>query len=883
MNLKQYQTDTLSVLRRFLEEARIVGPAAAYETITSEPEQTARLGHYKQDYTPLDDLPGVPYVCLRLPTGGGKTILGTHAIAVVRDAWIEKDCPLVLWLVPSNIIRKQTVEAFGKTHHPYRQALDEAFSGLVRVFDIGDFTQIRPQDIRDRCCVVVGTIQTLRVSDTEGRKVYAHNEEMEPHFSALRVTAPGLERMENGKVKFSFANLLHIHRPLMIVDEAHNAVTGLTREMQARVNPCAIVELTATPRDRQGRLLNNILHSVTAQELKAAGMIKLPILLSEHESWQTAVNGAVAARAWLAKKAERDPEYLRPIALFQAQPKNQEVTVEVLKKHLMESEQIPEENIAIATGDQRQLDGIDLFDRGCPIEHVITIEALKEGWDCSFAYVLCSVSHVRSAVSVEQLLGRVLRMPCARRRGVEELNKAYAFMSESEFGQTAKALVDKLVSMGFEEEEARDSVEQVQLNLDGQGDMFRGEEETQPVFSYTIAADGDVVSELHKVACDGVTIRDTEDGLVEVSVTGPVNDERVQTVCAMLPERDRRRFIREVEQYRVESRSRLSPAGRGEPFRVPRLMAETQYGMEFADSETFAESHDWSLLDHSPNMDEREFAIRETANQFEIDVEGRSVRFSAAGETQLAFDVHVEGWTPEALVLWLDPRVRGMDLLQSELLKWLRDLVDHLLKARGMHIDTLMRCKYLLVRVIRDKLEAIRSTERNKAYQRCLFEPGARVEVSFDRVVTFRDGMYQGLRPYRGHWKPGKHFLGGSYVPAFDGAEDGEECQCAQALDSLPGLKFWIRNVAGHDESFWLPTATGKFYPDFVAMLEDGRCVVVEYKGAHLADGADTNEKRTIGELWERKSGGRGLFVIVEQTRDGMDMRQQLMEKIGVA
>jgi len=235
MNLKQYQTDTLSVLRRFLEEARIVGPAAAYETITSEPEQTARLGHYKQDYTPLDDLPGVPYVCLRLPTGGGKTILGTHAIAVVRDAWIEKDCPLVLWLVPSNIIRKQTVEAFGKTHHPYRQALDEAFSGLVRVFDIGDFTQIRPQDIRDRCCVVVGTIQTLRVSDTEGRKVYAHNEEMEPHFSALRVTAPGLERMDNGKVKFSFANLLHIHRPLMIVDEAHNAVTGLTREMQARV------------------------------------------------------------------------------------------------------------------------------------------------------------------------------------------------------------------------------------------------------------------------------------------------------------------------------------------------------------------------------------------------------------------------------------------------------------------------------------------------------------------------------------------------------------------------------------------------------------------------------------------------------------------------
>lgn len=882
MNLKPYQSDTLSVLRRFLEEARIVGPVAAYETITSKPEQAARLGH-RQPYTPLDGLPGVPYVCLRLPTGGGKTILGTHAIAVARDAWIEKDCPLVLWLVPSNIIRRQTVEAFGKMRHPYRQALDEAFSNRVRVFDIGDFTQIRPQDIRDRCCVVVGTIQTLRVSDTEGRKVYAHNEEMEPHFSALPVTAPGLERMENDKVKFSFANLLHIHRPLMIVDEAHNAVTGLTREMQSRVNPCAIVELTATPRDRQGHRLNNILHSVTAQELKDAGMIKLPILLSEHESWQSAVSDAVAARAVLAKKAEPDPEYLRPIALFQAQPKNQEVTVAVLKKHLMETERIPEEKIAIATGDQRGLDGIDLFDPRCPIEHVITVEALKEGWDCSFAYVLCSVSHVRSAVSVEQLLGRVLRMPYARRRGIKELNRAYAFMSESEFGQTAKALVDKLVSMGFEEEEARDSVEQGQLNLDGQGDLFRVEEEPQPVFSYTIAAGGDVVSELHKVACDGVTVRETEDGLVEVSVTSPVNDERVQTVCAMLPERERLGFTRAVEHYRVESRSRLPPAGRGEPFNVPRLMAETQRGMDFADSETFVESHDWSLLDHSPKMDEREFAIRETANQFEIDVEGRRVRYSAAGETQLAFDVHVEGWTPEALVLWLDTQVRSMDLLQSELLKWLRDLVDHLIVARGVHIDALVRCKYLLKSVILDKLKDIRSTERNKAYQRCLFEPEARVEVSFDRVVTFRDDMYRGQRLYRGRWKPGKHFLGSGHVPAFDGAEDGEECQCAQALDGLPGLKFWIRNVARHDESFWLPTATDRFYPDFVALLEDGRCVVVEYKGAHLAGGPDTNEKRTIGELWERKSDGRGLFVIVEQTRDGMDMRQQLMAKIGVA
>ena len=336
MKLKQYQTDTLSLLRRFLEEARIAGPKNAYEAITKEPEQAGRLGRYGGPYRPLAGLPNVPYVCLRLPTGGGKTILGAYAIRIARDAWIEKDYPLVLWLVPTNTIRRQTAEALKNSRHPYRRALDEAFAGRVRVFDIADFTHIRPNDVRERCCVVVGTIQTLRVTNTEGRKAYAHHEEMEPHFSALPQTAPGLERLETGGVKFSFANLLHIRRPLMIVDEAHNAVTGLTRQMQARVNPCAIVEFTATP-----RLRSNILYSVTAQELKAAEMVKLPIMLSEHDAWENAVNGAIAARASLEKTAKDDADYIRPIVLFQAQPRNQEVRVAALKKYLVEDRADP--------------------------------------------------------------------------------------------------------------------------------------------------------------------------------------------------------------------------------------------------------------------------------------------------------------------------------------------------------------------------------------------------------------------------------------------------------------------------------------------------------------------------------------------------------------
>src|SRR5690606_31157504 len=137
----------------------------------------------------------------------------------------------------------------------------------------------------------VGTIQTLRVKDTDGRKVYAHHEMLEPHFTGVPDKAPGLEVIEEGRsagtIKFSFANLMHLHRPLMIVDEAHKAVTGLSRDMQTRVNPTAIIEFTATP-----RLNSNILHSVSAQELKDEQMIKLPVMLAEHQTWQAAVTGA---------------------------------------------------------------------------------------------------------------------------------------------------------------------------------------------------------------------------------------------------------------------------------------------------------------------------------------------------------------------------------------------------------------------------------------------------------------------------------------------------------------------------------------------------------------------------------------------------------------
>ena len=218
-------------------------------------------------------------------------------------------------------------------------------------------------------------------------------------------------------------------------------------------------------------------------------MIKLPIVLAEHPNWQSAVDGAIQRRQELANVAKDDVKYIRPIILFQAQKKNEEVTVDVLKEYLVETSGIDEAKIAIATGEQRELDGINLFDPKCPIEYVITIEALKEGWDCSFAYIFCSVSKIQSATAVEQLLGRVLRMPFAERRDEAELNRSYAHVSEPSFSQAANALRDKLVAMGFDEEEAALNIEHElhsEDELDLEGGLFGQPAKKKPTLTETV-------------------------------------------------------------------------------------------------------------------------------------------------------------------------------------------------------------------------------------------------------------------------------------------------------------------------------------------------------------------------------------------------------------
>jgi type III restriction enzyme len=413
LTLKDYQDRALDCLSTFFRDCRTDGIVTAW--VAALADQDRRGAYHAAAFGEI------PCVCLRIPTGGGKTLLAAHAIAQTGKVWQDTDAPIAVWLTPSDAIRTQTLHGLKTPGHPYRLALESYFPQRVRVCDLESLITVGPHEVGKSAVIIVATIQSFRIGDTSQRNVYAFDEALEPHFQGLSPQrAAGLEtvseadlanqsyltRADLGWVKASIANWLHLYRPIIIVDEAHNNRTHKSFETLKRLNPACIIELTATPVHG-----SNVLYHVGAQALKAADMIKLPIVLREHPTgWEDAVRDAILTRKRLEELSHGEAEYLRPILLFQAQAKGGAVTVDVLHQHLMEQEHIPKEQIAIATGNQKELDGVDLFNPACPVRFVITVEALKEGWDCSFAYVLCSLQESRSAKDVEQLLGCVLRM-----------------------------------------------------------------------------------------------------------------------------------------------------------------------------------------------------------------------------------------------------------------------------------------------------------------------------------------------------------------------------------------------------------------------------------------------------------------------------------------
>lgn len=897
--LKGYQQRAMDVLASFLSQAKQSGNCEqAYQDALKAQELPA-LPY--RDY----QFGQIPYVCVRIPTGGGKTVLASHSIVTAGKEYLEVEFPIVLWLVPSSTIRKQTVEALKQNGHPYREKLDHAFNHQVLVVDVDEVFDIRPQDIGNKTIVVVSTRQNLTVNDTSGRKVYAYHENFEPHFTKVEQSHPRfneLERVsendlkENGltareldKVKYSFANLLALHKPLVIIDEAHNARTKLTFDTLRRIHPAAIIEFTATPNESLDNG-SNILFNVSAAELKAEEMIKLPIMLAEEpQGWKQAVGDAVANRNRLAIEAQKDTDYIRPIALLQAEAKNGAVTVDVLKNYLLDELKIESEKIAVVTGKQRELDDINLFAQDCPIEYIITIEALKEGWDCPFAYVFCSVKQVSSSKDAEQLLGRVLRMPYARRRVIEDLNRAYAHLATSTFAKAATELKDKLIAMGFEELDIAEYVRQYDQD-DNLDDLFDGgNNEAPPRISQPMEVVLEVATmpELDKLDEDEraqLTTATTEEGTVVVKVRGEVSENLKKVIVKSAGKPANKKSIEQdlrIHNARIEVAR--SPAEKGELFgSLPQLCAFVQGELELIEPETLLDVNEWNLLDYSAKLPR--FRTIESSNLWAIDIDGTEIKYQTAEPTK-GYDLN-QSWldvTQNDLVRWLDRELRQTDVPQGTLIKFINLVVSDLLSRPELTLTALVRNKFPLVRAIRDLIARYRKQAQKDGYQQALFATEAKPNISTEFVYHFSPNHYPAKSPfYSGSYKFQKHYYGNNRIE--DMKASGEEFECARAIDSLPQVKHWIRNLVRRDHgSFWLPLAHGKFYPDFIVELNDGRMFVVEYKGDAYATNDDSKEKNLVGELWAAHGGEKALFLMAVDKKtdpEGRDTRTQLLDTI---
>lgn len=895
--LKGYQQRAVDVMRSFLSKCLDnTDVEDAYKLCLEEQNLPLHVyRNYGFDQT--------PYFCLRIPTGGGKTVLGSHAIEVAAKHYLETESPIALWLVPSITIKEQTVEALKTPGHPYRTKLDSAFNRRVLVLDIDEVTQIRPHDIGSKAVVVVSTLANLRINDTSGRKVYAYHENFEPHFAKIPSNHPMLKSLETvslndveengltanevGRIKLSFANLMAFYRPIVIVDEAHNARTSLTFDTLKRLNPAVIVELTATPNTT---LTNgsNILFHVSASELKAEEMIKLPIVLTEHQNWQDAVQDAVITRNKLMLDAQKDHDYIRPIALFQAENKNGDVTVDVLEGHLINQLGIEKSKIAIATGNQRELDGINLFDKSCPIEYIITIEALKEGWDCSFAYVFCSVKQVSSSKDAEQLLGRVLRMPYAKRRVIEDLNRAYAHLATSKFAQAAQELTDKLIAMGFEEMEIASFLREQSPSY-GQGDLFGNNQQEpnhKPTHQRAIVVELNELpnlSALSESERKQITMtRDENTDTAIVKVTGEISSNIQKALASHVKTgKGREDFERDIRIHNQAIESMKAPSERLEKFgSLPYLCLLDQGELELIESEILLHANSWNLLDYPAEL--TNFVMHETSHSFAIDMDGKSLTYKIADQKDvIAFNQGFIDVTEQDLVRWLDRELKQPDILQHQLVGFLGRLVKNLLQKPNVTLTSLVRNKFPLARAIRELIRLYRKQAQRLGYQACLFGSDSTACTSNEFMYHFEPHHYPSRPPYyAGRYKFSKHYFPQNLIE--DLKATGEEYECAKTIDSLPEVKYWIRNLVRRDHaSFWLPLAHSKFYPDFVCELNDGRMLVVEYKGEAYATNDDSAEKRAVGNKWAELSNNKCLFIMaVEQDNEGRDVRQQIQSLI---
>ncbi|MDD5631593.1 MAG: DEAD/DEAH box helicase family protein [Methylococcales bacterium] len=519
MELKDYQQTVLDTLTLYLDtlktqqiRANKIKQANAQETdpdlIRPVPDypheawvslrQADKLPPARKNipFSPRVDGAGqsVPSVCFKIPTGGGKTILAAYAVSKIHSQWLQRNNGFVLWIVPNESIYSQTIKALRDRQHPYRQILDRASAGRTLIIEKQD--RLNKRDVDNQLCVMLLMLQSANRETKESLRLFRDRGNVHGFFpssddvllhAGLLNQIPNLDvygesAMVGAVIKDSLGNVLRAIRPVVVLDEGHKGYSKLALQTLYGFNPAFVLELTATPVDRISDtppMYSNWLVDVRGADLDKENMVKLPINVTVRggDDWRVCLRESVEQLNGLQQQAERlradSARYIRPICLVQVertgkdQRDGQRVHAEDARDFLL-SLGVTQEQVAIKTAEKNELnqpENLDLFSPTNQVRFIITKQALQEGWDCSFAYVLCSLAPVTSTGAITQLLGRILRQPDAIKTHIQALDECYVFCFHSKTGEVVDA-----IRKGLEEDGMGDLVESIRdTGGDGSG------------------------------------------------------------------------------------------------------------------------------------------------------------------------------------------------------------------------------------------------------------------------------------------------------------------------------------------------------------------------------------------------------------------------------
>lgn len=833
MELKTYQKKAINDLKSYLECLDSYGIVEGWDKYWQSKGVNASKYH--------DKIKAVPNVCTKVPTGGGKTFIACASIKAISDVVSKIDKTLVIWLVPSEAILTQTLENLKNPTHPYRERLNADFNSDVEIFSSNDLlTKLNKSNLKSLNIAVL-SFASIRINNKEMRKMYQLNGSLVDFNSSLD-DKENLEDVE----KLSVINVIRNFKPIVIVDESHNAKSNLSFEMLENLNASFIYELSATPKDS-----SNIIHYTNAMELKQENMVKLPVFLCNFVNVASVIENAISLQNRLEAIAKNENVNLRPIVLFQAQSGvNEDAhTFEKLKNKLVNIG-IEKEQIAIKTAKINELNGIDLLHKDCKIRYIITINALKEGWDCPYAYILASIANKSSTVDVEQLIGRVLRQPNARKYTNQELNVSYVLTCSNDFEGTAKSVIAGLNGAGFSKDDYR------QKDFRELEEIVRPQEpKDKDIFEYANNendSDEDKNSEFLSADVNvEIIAKNIEQGnkindiLKNAKTQANEYDKEVEKTSSNLDYFGDLKVNTSKIKFEVEKIPQFVKILPSNSI----LFEEINY--KVLEKEDLEKDFKLADKDIQINFDLAESSI------FEIDLskDDNLPKYKKASQMQREYfkqylkTVSDETRIRQSINLIFDKLRKDNVLNENDLKNYIERIVNNLSDERKARL--LDEIDAYTIK-IKNKIKELKSEYREKVFYDLLNKGSIKMENTFSFEPTIQSSKLSSLRDKS------------LYEEEIDNLNSLENKLLTEIV-SLDNIKWWHRNK-DMKPGFCI-NGFINHYPDFIICTENENIIMVEVKGDDRTND-DSKIKLKLGSKWADKAGDKySYFMVFEKSK----------------